>query len=507
MFNDRAQGYDILFRNITFTAMYIRVALFLILFKIQLIYGQDYPGYNTSNFTGVNGLLFNPSGIAGSPTRWDVNVLSIHASAENSVGSFNFGNYRSLHKGTDFLNQYRESNAGLVHGFFNMNMHGPSVMVRLNSRSSVALTTRARMMMNARNIDNRFINDISTRLADGSSLPYSFASHDNMTINANAWGEVGLSFATILKDDDLHQIKAGITVKYLAGMFSTYLQTQNLQGTVAYDPVQNAAYLTNTSGSMHTGYGGVRMGNFVPSNIPKYGSHGAGADIGFTYVFEPNEEGYYSDDWWGASEPLYKFKLGVSLLDIGMIRYKRNDGNRFDIDINGAERLYVEELRSLSVNNWETYFEDHPQYFTTLPWLRPNYYNVVLPASLRVDADYHLSGAAYVNLAAQMSLVNNDALPWGQHNYHSITLTPRVENRFWGVYLPVNYNQISKFNAGLSLRAGYFFIGSGSVLSMLYKSRRLDFHAGIRFSAIDRENGGGGRGWKKTRSRTDCWKD
>lgn len=485
--------------------MYLRITLFLVLFGIQLTYSQEYSGYNTSNFAGVNSVFFNPSGMAGSPTRWDVNVISMHASAENNIGSFNFSNYTSLYKGNEILNQYRSVNSVLATGYMNLNMHGPSVMIRLNERSSVALTTRARLMINARNIDGRLIDEIITRSSNSAGLPRTFANYNNMTINSNGWGEVGLSYAVVVKDDDLHQIKAGATVRYLAGMVNTYLQTQQLEGTIAHDPVRNETYLTRTGGSLYTGYGGVRLGNYEPSNLFNYGSHGVGGDIGFTYIYEPNTDAYYADNWWGASERLYKFKIGVALTDIGMIRYKRNDGNRFTIDVDATERLYTNELRTLQLN-YETYFENHPQYFVPQPWQRPQFYNVALPAMLRVDADYHLSGAAYVNLMGHMALVNNDESPWGQHGYHSITLTPRIENRFWGVYLPVNYNQLSRFNAGLSLRAGYFFIGSGSVFSSLYRSRRVDVHAGIRFSSLDRDRGGGS-GWRKTRSKTDCWKD
>lgn len=483
--------------------MYVRVALFLVVLgTISPTHAQEFPGYNTSNFTGVNAVFFNPSAIAASAKRWDVNVLSIHASAENSIGSFNLGNYTSIYKGNDFLSQYR-GNPGWVNGFVNISMHGPSVLVRLNERSSVALTSRARMMANVRNLDARFMEEISSR-SSGIGTPYNFSVDKNMTIGANAWSELGVSYALVVKDDDVHQIKLGATVKYLAGMVNGYLQTQNLRGTISHDPLQNDSYVHNATGSLYTGYGGVVLGNFTPSSLLKYGSHGVGGDIGFTYTYEPNADGYYSGDRWSASEPLYKFKVGVSLLDFGMIRFRRNDGNRFNIDIDGTERLYTHELRTLQLDNWETYFENRPQFFTTLPWQRSRHYNVALPATLRADVDYHLAGAAYLNLMAQMSLLNTDNIPWGQYNYHSVTLTPRVENRFWGVYLPVNYNAVSKFNAGLSLRAGYFFVGSGSILSMLYKSRRLDFHAGVRFSSFDRE---GDKGSRKTRSRTDCWTD
>jgi hypothetical protein len=42
-----------------------------------------------------------------------------------------------------------------------------------------------------------------------------------------------------------------------------------------------------------------------------------------------------------------------------------------------------------------------------------------------------------------------------------------LETRHLGVYLPLSYNTLSKFNAGLALRAGPVFLGSGSILGAL----------------------------------------
>lgn len=484
--------------------MFIRGTLLLLLINIQLASGQDFAGYSSSNYTGVNGVIFNPSGIANSRTRWDVNILSLHAAAENNIGVLNFRNYQGLYKGNELVNQYKSATT-LTHGYGNLNIIGPSVMLRLNPVSSLAITTRARTMVNARNVNTRFVEEISSRVSNSANLPWTFLEGENMAVNVNSWAELGLTYATVLKDDGMQQMKVGATLKYLAGMVNGYMQTSGITGTMAHDALQNASYFENTTGSLRTGYGGVVLGNFTPSNVLRYRSHGTGVDLGFTYIFQPNDGYDDSKNWFGASEPLYKFRLGVSLLDVGFIRYRSNDGNRFDVDISGTERLYTEELRRLRPNEFETYFESHPAHFVSVSGRIP-YYNVMLPASLRVDADYHVDGAIYVNLMGQFGLIQNDKQPWGQHSYHSLTFTPRIENRFWGVYMPLNYNQLSKFNAGLSLRAGYFFVGSGSVLSMLYQSKRLDFHAGIRFSSLDRDEGGGGI-WRKTRSRTDCWKD
>ena len=72
--------------------------------------------------------------------------------------------------------------------------------------------------------------------------------------------------------------------------------------------------------------------------------------------------------------------------------------------------------------------------------------------------------------------------------FSGFSLTPRYEGRVFGFYLPLNYNSLTKFNAGVSLRVGPMFIGSGSVLSALIgNSKQADFHFGIRFGGLKKK--------------------
>ncbi|CEN41340.1 exported hypothetical protein [Capnocytophaga canimorsus] len=46
----------------------------------------------------------------------------------------------------------------------------------------------------------------------------------------------------------------------------------------------------------------------------------------------------------------------------------------------------------------------------------------------------------------------------------------------------MNYSDLSKFNAGVALRMGPLFVGSGSALSVLTnKSKQADVYFGLRF--------------------------
>jgi OOP family OmpA-OmpF porin len=53
------------------------------------------------------------------------------------------------------------------------------------------------------------------------------------------------------------------------------------------------------------------------------------------------------------------------------------------------------------------------------------------------------------------------------------------------VYLPLNYNSISSFNAGVGLKAGPLYIGSGSIINTLVSdSKQADFYIGLHVGIL-----------------------
>lgn len=84
--------------------------------------------------------------------------------------------------------------------------------------------------------------------------------------------------------------------------------------------------------------------------------------------------------------------------------------------------------------------------------------------------------------------MNTENKPYNSQYYSSFTLTPRYEVRAFGVYVPVSYNKLTSFNAGVSLRMGPLFIGSGSVLTALMgDSKQADVHLGLRFGGLQKD--------------------
>jgi hypothetical protein len=302
-----------------------------------------------------------------------------------------------------------------------------------------------------------------------------------MRIAINAWSEFGASVGRVLFSEGHHLLKGGLTLKYLSGAGNGYVNINNFKGKLDADILAQDAYLSNTTGHIGVGFGGINISDFKADDLTKKHGSGLGADLGFVYEFRPD------DITSGKQAAGYKLKFGVSLLDIGRIKYKKDmqRSGDYDINITGNKRFYMNQLTGVNIDDYNAFLSARPQFFTPAASNSNTSYSVSLPTTLQIDADYHVEKGLYISLASQVALSNNKTKVFNNQTYSGVTLTPRFETRVFGFYLPLNYNSLSKFNAGASFRLGPVFVGSGSVVSALIgKSKQLDFHFGVRFGGL-----------------------
>ncbi len=448
----------------------IHLTLFITLFfQMASTQAQTFPGFSSGNYSGVNGVYSNPANVAGSRYRWDVNLFSFGLGFGNNNASFSMKDLSGSFNGDSLKNKVAGKNAGLTSGALNVDIHGPSFMFNIG-KNGFAITTRARVMVNMKNIDGQLVNQF-LNTNDNSSLPYNFSTTSDNIINVNAWKEIGLSFGRVLMQKGPNYFKGGITLKYLSGFGNGYLQMDKVQGTVDQD--LNGPYLTQTTGRAALGFGGAHIDNITLSDISTSNGSGIGGDIGFVYEFRPGRKGY-------------KFKIGVALLDIGSISYKKDTSRTgaYTANITGGQKAYVSDFGKLE--DFKQYFEAHPQFFIPASGNNLGSYSVSLPTTMQLELDYHMIKGLYLNMAGQFSLAGtSESKPYNSNYYSAFTLTPRFEGRHFGFYLPLNYNGLTHFNAGYCIRFGPVFMGSASMLSALFgNSKQLDMFFGVRFGGL-----------------------
>lgn len=449
---------------------------------------QDFAGYRTGNYTGVNGTFFNPAHIADSRYRYDFNLFSLSTSVGNNRASFNIKNVVKAFDVDSLQEQVLGKDAGPSSGIVSVAVHGPSLMFNAGKKGAVALTTRARSIVNVIDLDGKLVKELSDDLNDNTQLPYTLS--QDMRMGVNAWTEFGLSYGRVIADKDIHFVKGGLTLKYLAGVANGFLNIAP-KGTLNEDV--NGVYLANATGRLAAGFGGVRISDFEAGNFTKLQSTGFGTDLGFVYEYRPQYEQYKQDtetEAWRRDRNKYKVKIGVAVLDIGKIKYDRDvqRSGAYDLSITGNERFYLSELDDVEIDDYNAFFRSRPQYFTPVAGSTDATYNVSLPTALQLNVDYHLRRGLYVSLEKQLPLTTGRKNAYNPRYYSSFTLAPRYEGRGIGLYVPINYNALTGFNIGTGLSLGPLFVGSGSAFTALFgNSKQADVYIGFRFGGLQKD--------------------
>jgi hypothetical protein len=452
-----------------------KTSLFLFCISISILgLAQNFPGYNTSNYSGVNGVFFNPANVAGSKFKWNVNLLGLNAGVANNNASFSLKNIAStFDDDVDSLlfGDSKKNTSGLV----NLDIQGLSFMFDVSKKSSIAFTSRVRVMANIADLDGQFIQSINDNLSS-STFPLTLQSNRNQRVIVNGWTDWGITFGHTFLDKGPHFFKAGVTAKYLAGATNNYANIDNLNGTLD-DNVLGDVYLTNATGKVTIGVAGIDFSDDDAdfTDAVNFKSSGVGADLGFVYEYRP------------GNKDAYKFKAGVAVLDIGSVKYTPDpdQSGSYTINVPQGAQWYPKDLDGKSLSEIKDYLDASP-YFTNNGSSSTSY-KVSLPTTLQLNIDYAAAKNFFVNLGGQINLVpNNNA--YSSFYYNSFMLTPRFENKVFGVYLPLSYNELSGFNAGFSFRVGPVFFGSGAIINAaMDKSKQADFYFGVRFGGLKKK--------------------
>jgi len=425
---------------------------------------QSFIGYGYDNYSGINGVLLNPASIAGSKFKVNVNIISASALAGNNAYELDRSRFFKL----KFSNMsegdgyYKINKPDYKYLYTNVDILGPSGMFNIDRRDAIGIITRMRTIGNVYNLGNSLFQLL------GNPDP-SFYNVDiinrSLQSKVNTFAEAGLSFGRILLDKGTSRLKAGFTAKYIAGL--SYGSVSSGQMTVNLDPANNIAKLqADLTAQYSPNLDGLGDGASISHVFNKQNGKGWGLDLGLVYEWIPNGDSY-------------KLRMGLSVTDLGSISYDNSkNGQTYTMTADGHN------TSELQLQDGETY----DQYFTRLQTAglvvvkatSVAKTTVKLPTSLHLNADYNIYKRIYVNgdVLLNMMAATNQLTP----NYNTtFTITPRLEKKWVSVYSPVSYNAQGLLNWGAGVRFGPLFVGSGSVLSSLFKNRiqTADVHVGL----------------------------
>ncbi len=438
---------------------------------------QIYPGYRTSNYTGVNGVFFNPANIADNRFKWDINVFAINGFVGNDQSGLKFKDITRSFNADSLKSKLLRGNTK-INSLSYADVLGPSFMISLSPKTSVALTTRTRVFANARDLNGDLATAVLDATHSGIISPVSFNSNNSIT-HATGWTEFGGSIGQVFTNKGNHNFfKGGITLKYLAGTADSYLTMNSLTGTIGN--TGGSTYITGpTSGTLSLNTTDANFGDYKFNDFFKFNGSGFGADIGFVYEWRPAADySMYETDRFANK---YKIKIGVALLDMGQIKFNKssNMAGNYSVNIPAGSQYNLNQFSGKSISQYKSVLDATPAYFVA-GQPQSSSYTVDLPTTVQANVDWLVAGGFGLNFAAQIN--TNKTKDFNLYYFNSYSFTPRWENSLFSVEIPLNYNEMTQFNAGLGFRIGPLFIGSGSVLSALvHESKQADLYVGLHF--------------------------
>jgi outer membrane protein OmpA-like peptidoglycan-associated protein len=444
------------------------------------VQAQSFLGINTGNYAGVTGVMLQPASIVDSRYKFDINLISSGVNYSNNYflvdrnailkfNKNNFSDYQSFK--ANYLSVRNLSAGEKV--FFNINNRTQvplSFMATLGKKSAIAVNIQSRSKIQGRGISG----DLASMAYNG----FYFPPLNNTSIDASGiaiqslnWVEVGLTYGRVLYSSNKHFVKAAFTAKYLAGIASLNMNTNDFRLSVNNDSSIN--FNTSNFNYNHNKNADFNM-VFDKSFRPDATSFGFDAGLvyeyrgnldKFKYIRNDDEKSYEAER---RDVNKYIFKLGVSLLDAGMFKFDKPENvNSFSANV---ANWNIANAHYKTIKAFDTALASRVNANAN----DPRSYNVYLPAALSVQLDIKFVKGLYLNAMLYHPVKLGSSAGSRFDNYGFYTITPRWESRHFGVYFPYTItekNAGSSFrqnSLGATLRAGPLFVGSSNLGTMAF---------------------------------------
>ncbi len=457
----------------------------LLLLAVFSVRAQEMLGVSLGNYSGSLSTLVNPAMLTNSKTFLDVNVVTADLFFRNDMYYIPRSDY-SVYKaiGLKPLPKYTSDSINFLMytdknpKFFNLSVRavGPSASFQYGDHG-FALTTGARFITASNNIPWEFPALGYIGIKNDSLHNINFIDY-SIDLTSVGWTEVGFSYAYNVFKYYNQQLTVGVTVRKIWGYGAVSLSVDNMDYVIVNDSTINIKSLNSDFGfALPFDYD---KSDLNINNNPLFKGGGFGFDVGMVYV--KKKKGYKRWDRYSlCSQPYedYDFRLGVSLLDIGSIRFKKNAQYHTYDDVS----VYWSDFDTLdysTINGVMTSLSD-VLYGDPTRSLKQNYFSVGLPAALSVQLDVHTFKNLYLGgywlhpLRVNLHTIKRPA---------QLAFVPRYETNLFEVSVPVSLYDYKYARVGLSVRLWFFTIGTerlGTWLGMA-DLNGLDIYTSVKFN-------------------------
>ncbi|MCX6272171.1 MAG: DUF5723 family protein [Bacteroidetes bacterium] len=448
------------------------IILLFLISALSRLSAQEMLGLTGSNYAGINGLMINPACLINSRQYFEVNILTTGISLDNNYlyfaqGEYTFGSlfkkqYQSVDYGMspDKITIYDHYTEDLKWVNQNLRITGPSLMWSYQ-RHGFAVTTAFRTMLS--------IHDVPFHVAKFSYEGVDYVPQQNIRYQANnfdithlSWAEIGLSYSYMIYRKGTDQLSLGISAKKIMGFSALYLIGRQADYMVPDDSTLIAYNMDADLGIAVP----MESNSTAVTLKPLFRGRGYGLDFGLVYQKNktPKIKGRQGilPTLCGQTFDEYDYKIGLSLLDFGSIRFTQD-----------ADLLVFDNVPTVWPMINKTKWKTIHQAVSELSWhfyndstaaIKSHEFTMYLPTSLSAQFDYNIAGGFYVNS------VFLNFLSLGKPKLYrptQLAVVPRFESRFFEVNFPFSVYDLKYPRLGVSVRAFFLTVGTDRLGSYL----------------------------------------
>ena len=485
--------------------LYKQILFFIVILFIPFrsAWSQDFLSGMSDNYMGINQAALQPAAIADSRFISDINLVGFNTDLYNDALKFKskwfydpLGYMYSNNWWVDntYMSNANGRNKNMI---MSQSLVGPGFMLSIGDKMAVGFTTRTRSIINVDNVSEPLFSFFYNR--DPQYMNQWYANGDVRAVQ-HIFADYGLSFATQVLNTGPHFLKAGVTLKLLEGLGAAYVQTDNLyyyidgsNGTSTYPRSLNSPKISAGLSGNWNPYGDEGDHVFLDS-YQFTAKPSVGLDLGVVYEFRPDYMNFsYDMDGQKGLERKdknkYLLKVGVSVLDIGRLKYKK-EADSFDFMAEFTSNYQKYQPGETGIPDSTYWLEGKPADYRFMDYYlnfvdtiyqrslsgrgvkksdsNEEQFSVSLPTAISLQVDVHIIDGLYANLTTYTALNQGFSKTSNSHYVSNYTITPRYEHKWFTASIPVQYNQYKKVNVGIGLRIGYVYFGLNNLFSSVF---------------------------------------
>jgi hypothetical protein len=419
-----------------------RIFILIICFPVQVAAQHLAPA--TDNFNTSHSMLYQPASTADPIPYANIRIAGLSALFQNSYLYFPNASF------SERIGSGQAEAGSNQHLYLEADVYGPALTFA-REFSSFGFFTRGRAAVLGRNVTPEFVN-FSLNGLNYPPQHYKDFQAENTTIKHLGWGEIGVNYAQMIKREGDRIVTLGGNLKLLSAFSHVTIRIEDMKYMV---DTANVTIRTTAS-------------TFALSVPQANLGMGAGIDLGiqFKKLLSDDNDFHVPHSVKRRCEVKdYKYKLGISVLDLGFLPIKKNTTSfKF-----GGDSLFFADYEGNKVSGI-TPLTQLLQKISNESGASPEVKNKIiafLPLTLSTQFDYNFENHFYANA----SLMAGIRMPWfyGAERMSSLTLSGRYERRRLCVAIPLTLYRFGPPAIGLYARLGPLQIGSNRPIPFILR--------------------------------------